>query len=170
MSYYWTLAVKYSADQPRVPAGGAGGGRWTSGGGATTSVDAPNENNLLPDAVYQAAPAAFGNVMSGAQMSYSIPMDFIDSVTKRGDVMNPYDAMAHFGRTWSGGPRKMNRVLGNTPINRFIAKFENGKSNYELTVSSNPDSWGTWYLRPAAGRFTRGRGKDKVPFWNDVLK
>lgn len=30
--YEWKLEVKYSPDQPRVPAGSTGGGRWTSAG------------------------------------------------------------------------------------------------------------------------------------------
>lgn len=39
MEYEWTLEIKYSPDQPRVPAGQSGGGRWTSygtGHGPTT--------------------------------------------------------------------------------------------------------------------------------------
>jgi len=31
VAYEWKLEVKYSPDQPRIPAGQSGGGRWTSG-------------------------------------------------------------------------------------------------------------------------------------------
>lgn len=41
-SYEWQLEIKYDPDQPRVPAGQSGGGRWTSSSyGSTVSFGSP---------------------------------------------------------------------------------------------------------------------------------
>ncbi len=57
---------KYSADQPRVPAGNPDGGRWTSGGGGVNDPrvisDATPDNEAIPGAQYAQNRSGRGSV------------------------------------------------------------------------------------------------------------
>ena len=133
------------------------------GGGATEKPSMmPTKDDLIPDALYASVPqAVWENVYAGTQKVRWRSASWLDSVI----ADNPYDAMQSFAARQG---RRAERVLGNTPINRFIFNFENGVKTYEVR-SVAPGATKEWYIETAAGvgGYSRGRGKSKVPFWSD---
>jgi len=149
--------------------GGPGGGAGTRGvAGIQKSADNyPSEKRIIPEAVYKGSPpGTFDNVTAGAQMTYGAPPDALEWYT----TDNPYQAARRFGAEYWDKPRAVDRVLGQTPVNRFLFKVENGNLIYEVLYEQKTDRF---YIVPlttspeqlSALSFS-GRGK-KVPLWSD---
>jgi len=99
--YGWKLRIKYSADQPRVPAGSPEGGRWTSGGygiGTPSTGEYPEGkrvnvltframNQGLNDKWKTASQAEQGQIKDGIVRGLSedtgIPYDDVNEVIKQ---------------------------------------------------------------------------------------
>jgi len=130
--------------------------------------EAPSEGNAVPITLYQAYSYAFENVWGGSQMRTTRPYDCLDCV--QGE--SAYVAMRNFSAVWfksADSPRSSERILGETPINRFIFQVENGVKYYEVLKASEQDRWFV-VESVGPGWYSKGKGKTKIPFWADVIK
>jgi len=163
-----TAEKKYNPDQPRHPEGDPRGGQWAAQGGAAGANDKPmpSQDDLLPDWLYKTNPKLFENTIGGCQVGSGGRGGWMDTVRAN----DPYEAMKWFARSYGGEVRTAERIFGNTPVNRFLFRLAGGEKTYEVEIERFPNRGvGDYYIYESSPRWSRGRGKDKVPFWSDLV-
>jgi len=136
-------------------------------GGGPGGSSRPTPNKPIPDKLWQEyyPKGVFENVVGGAQEAYGRPHDWLDTI----DAPNAYEAAKKFGQGWwRDGPRKVRRLLGDTPINRFI--FEAARGTKAFEVWSAGGGTNKWYITETPRTWPRARGKKGVPLWSQVNK
>lgn len=158
--YEWRLEVKYSPNQPRVPAGQPGGGRWTSGGGISQIPYRPDPNVvrqaewLFDDSIEKYA-EYFGLTKERAEkwLFDQFRDDLENPIAIRRSVYSTIQILedGHFktqfevgnsGGTYDpqrrlqaeenglGYPQRYPEKPGDRPIYGFVSTPENGASDY----------------------------------------
>ncbi len=91
----------------------------------------PTKDNVLPTAVLNKLPSdVISNISYGCQIANWMPMGEI--IQMYSYHQNPYDVMEAFAKTWFREEREPVRLLGNTPVNRFLFTLKNGGKVYEV--------------------------------------
>ncbi len=91
----------------------------------------PTKDNVLPAAVVNKLPSdVISNISYGCQIANWMPMGEV--IQMYSYHQNPYDVMETFSKTWFREEREPVRLLGNTPVNRFLFTLKNGERVYEV--------------------------------------
>ena len=129
------LEIKYNADQPRVPAGNPGGGRWTDGLGEVHVRVAANggPGPLGPAGIYS-VPVAH-NPMDPAQLNPKAPLSSLEQ-QQVADAVNELNA---------GGPA--------ASLAMQVHEYENRPDkNTGAVLPPSASGYSTYYIGPKTGK------------------
>jgi hypothetical protein len=109
---------KYSADQPRVPAGDPAGGQWTSAGGSAGRNDPRVISDATPDPVRQGAQyaqrvrGAFGSVRINGQFLQPTPGQLARLSIAEGQAQDAIRRVQNVDPNWKPQPSTVETVEG----------------------------------------------------------